>query len=257
MAKRERPPRKDITYIDPRKIFVEEGFNKRTDWGDMESLKQSIIKNGIKSPLRVYKVFGAESYGLINGERRLKSVMEILKEGKHEIARIPAMIVEKRDVAERLLESFIDNDGKPFTMLEEAQVCKQFITYGWTAAEIAERTGRTTTTISNLLVLADAPQEVKKTVEKKKISGSAVVDLMRNKKDGDQVNAIVKKATKGGKKKVTPKNLPSGDKQIRKVPISVCRDLGNALAARFIPTSVIQEGKVTAFINEYLKEYEQ
>lgn len=45
--------RSDIYRVDPCKVVFEPGFNRRKDFGDMESLIKSITQSGVVTPIRV------------------------------------------------------------------------------------------------------------------------------------------------------------------------------------------------------------
>ena len=69
--------RKDILYIDPRQIKIEEGFNTRTDYGNIDELMNSIIENGVKIPLRGFK--DGDFYIITDGHRRLTATMKAIE----------------------------------------------------------------------------------------------------------------------------------------------------------------------------------
>lgn len=50
--------RSDLFLIDHRNVLIEEGFNCREDYGDIEALAQSIITNGQLEPILVFKKRG-------------------------------------------------------------------------------------------------------------------------------------------------------------------------------------------------------
>ena len=43
----------DIYKIDPRNIVVEDGFNSREDFGDIDTLAKQIEENGVLNPISV------------------------------------------------------------------------------------------------------------------------------------------------------------------------------------------------------------
>ena len=67
----------DLYKIDPRAIFVVEGFNSRQDF-DLDGLCSSIKENGVLNPVTVIKTKdeeGQERYRLVDGERRYRAVL--------------------------------------------------------------------------------------------------------------------------------------------------------------------------------------
>jgi hypothetical protein len=51
-----------MLLVDPRNIIIDDGYNVRTDMGEMDELRDSIIENGIQTPLKCYKEKGVEKY---------------------------------------------------------------------------------------------------------------------------------------------------------------------------------------------------
>ena len=47
----------DSYFVDPRNIAIIDGFNVRTDYGDIDSLAESIRESGVKVPLRCRRVY--------------------------------------------------------------------------------------------------------------------------------------------------------------------------------------------------------
>lgn len=129
--------------IDPRLIDVVDGFNSRVDFA-LDELKESIKLNGIKSPISVIPIKddnGNERYRLVDGERRYRAVMSLLKDGE-DIKRIPAMFLSKSLTPEELLmEQLLRNEGKRFTEYEYAIAFRKFIDLGYQPSEIVKKLG--------------------------------------------------------------------------------------------------------------------
>lgn len=91
--------------------------NPRTDFGNLEELKQSILAHGIIEPLVINK-----KNELIAGERRLRAAIEL------EMDAVPVVIMEfdKASIpAVKLIENIHRKDLTPF---EEAHAFKQYMT---------------------------------------------------------------------------------------------------------------------------------
>ena len=130
----------DLYKIDPRAIFVVEGFNSRQDF-DLDGLCSSIKENGVLNPVTVIKTKndeGEERYRLVDGERRYRAVMRLIDEGV-EIPRIPALCIPKMDDSELLLQQVVRNEGKPFNEYEYAIACQKFVQFGFTKDESRKR----------------------------------------------------------------------------------------------------------------------
>ena len=106
-------------YIPPHMIKVEDGFNKRLDYGSekFENLKNSIQKQGVKEAIRVIVDPNNKSQYLVReGHRRFRAVELLLKSGC-QIKKIPAFIT-KESKEESLVRMLSSNDGKAFTSME-------------------------------------------------------------------------------------------------------------------------------------------
>ena len=134
-----RPKRTDVFHLSPSDIKIEEGFNPRQDYGDMELLADSITQNGVKVPLKGFKKNG--EYVLTDGHRRLKASMMVME--KYPEILIP-FIVDKSGNSEeqRIIDVMICNDGKNLNPLEEAEVINRLINFGLKEREISKRTGK-------------------------------------------------------------------------------------------------------------------
>ncbi len=62
----------------------------------IEELKFSILHNGLKQNLEVYKIPGGK-YRLITGERRYTALRELVKEGYHEFELVPCLVTDLSD----------------------------------------------------------------------------------------------------------------------------------------------------------------
>lgn len=71
----------DLLKVDPRNIVIEEGFNEREEYGDIEGLCQSIIEVGQLEAVKGYKMRGEEKYVLTDGHRRFRAIM-MAKDGE-------------------------------------------------------------------------------------------------------------------------------------------------------------------------------
>src|SRR6185369_12989741 len=130
--------KKNYLMVPPRDIIVDEKNNPREDYGNIEELTFSIIENGMRNPIKCF-VKDNKIY-LREGFRRMRAVKLALKDGK-EIQRIP-VIMEERPLSEeeRTLEFLINNDGKPFTMLEQSEVINRLLNFGWKVTEVVKKT---------------------------------------------------------------------------------------------------------------------
>lgn len=197
--------RGDLYRVDPRRVQVKEGWNKRTDWGDMEGLSASIEAEGVKKPIVLKKLPDGE-VELVDGERRLRGTLMAIERGA-QIESIPAEFVRNNisDIEARLL-MLLANDGKPFTPLEEALVLKDLRDLGGLSeTEIARRTGRSQPTVKARLALVDGSPALREAVQNNVIPlGLAQEIIEKSAGDIEKQDALLTKATasKGGKREV-------------------------------------------------------
>ena len=196
--------------VDPKFIVNDEKKNPRIEYGDIEELMLSIVENGIRNPLKGYEKDG--KIILKDGHRRMRAVNLALERGK-KIERVP-VIVEKRAMndEERTLEYIIYNDGKPLTMMEQAEVIRRLMNFGWKVTDVVKKTGKARGYIENLIMLNQAPMKVQHHIQDGKISAHTVIQIMQAVK-GDaekavmEVEVAIQKAKESGKEKATPKHV--------------------------------------------------
>lgn len=206
--------RTDLLWIEPVNLVVEDGFNVRYDYGDIDELAQSIIENGVKVPLRGVKNRGTDQYIITDGHRRFKAVQRAIELGATDL--LVPLIPDKRGISEekRVLGMVIYNDGKRLTLLEEALVYDRLISYGLTQAEIARKVGKSPTHISNCILLANAPTVVKNQIKEGNVSASFVIEELK-KKSGVKVAEMVQETSKEVGGKVSRKHLKPKTKSIK------------------------------------------
>ena len=151
--------------LKPSEIKVEAGFNVR-DYAleenrlHLNNLKASIKASGVQQPLWVRFEAADNSFYLVDGECRLRAVLELIAEGVP-IVEVSAKIVEAGNEVERKLLSLTANSGKPLTKWEAGNGYKQLVGWGWTHPAIAERVGVTERYVREAMELSNAPQQVK------------------------------------------------------------------------------------------------
>lgn len=147
-------PRNEFYPVDPNQIVIQKDWNVREIF-DLEDLISSIVENGVRNPIHVKKLKNSSDLILIDGERRLRAVLEANKRGA-DIKSIPTIIHKKPlNEADELLIQFVANDGKRFTPVEEAKLFQRFINWGWTQTEVAKKVGRSQAHVSERLKLID------------------------------------------------------------------------------------------------------
>ena len=195
--------------IDPRNIIVEEGFNVRTDMGDIDALSQSIVEVGQLEPITVCKQRGTDKYILTDGHRRMAAILQAIENGK-EIPYVRA-IVSTGNVEDRIFAMVITGIGKKaLNSLEEGEAYKRLKAYGYDVKTIASKVGKSLPHIYNMLKLADVPQLVKRHISDGNISGNTVVTLLKDAKTADDLLRIVEEAVAASQTEGTTEGTTEG-----------------------------------------------
>lgn len=147
---------KQIRYIPlesirPNPYQPRRNFSKRS----LEELSQSIKSYGIIQPISVREIT-ENSFELIAGERRLRaSELANLKE-------VPAIVVEYRDRESAIIALIENLQREDLNFIEEAEGYNNLILdHQFTQQELAEKIGKSQSTIANKLRLLKLPDDVK------------------------------------------------------------------------------------------------
>jgi len=169
--------RKDMFLVPVNSIIVEEGFNTRIDYGDLESLKNSIIENGIITPLKGYK--DKDKYVLTEGHRRIKAVKMAIEDG-HEILRVPILTEKITSKESRTFEILINNDGKPLTPIELANTYDRLVVWGYSVQEIAKKIGKSVQHVKDTLELMQATKKTTEMIANGHVTANAVKKMLKS-----------------------------------------------------------------------------
>lgn len=196
--------------VSPSMIIGDENINPRFEYGDIEELMNSILENGIRNPLKAYKKDG--KYILKDGHRRMRAVTLALEKGQ-QIERVPVILeTQSLNEEERTLEFLIYNDGKPLTMLEQSEVIKRLLNFGWKITDVVKKIGKARGYIENLIMLTQTSIKVQNYIKEGKISAHAVIQICQAvkgdiTKTNEEVEKAIQTATEQGKEKATPKHV--------------------------------------------------
>ena len=222
----------DIYKIDPRNIVVEDGFNSREDFGDIDTLAKQIEENGVLNPISVVPFKdenGNEKYRLIDGERRYRAVMSLLDRGVS-VDRIPALFQPKSaDQKALLVQQIIRNEGKGFNEMELAIAYKKLLDEGMTKEEIVEKiAGGKHSKVNYCLGHLNRDERIQKLIADGKVSGVLVRQIYsahgKDDKDGavkellelaERVEGKIETDGNSKKARATKKDLLSNDVQLR------------------------------------------
>jgi ParB family chromosome partitioning protein len=149
----------DIELIDPNPYQPRTQFKAES----LEELAQSIRANGIIQPLVLRPV--GRRYQLLAGERRWRAAQ------RAGLARIPAIlkhVPEERALEITLVENLQREDLNP---IEQARAFERLISeFHLTQEEVAERTGKDRTTITNTLRLLKLEAPIQELVEQGRLT---------------------------------------------------------------------------------------
>jgi len=148
---------KNITYINidcirPNPYQPRKQFNKAA----LEELSESIKQYGVIQPINVRKI-SSNAYELVAGERRLRAAkMADLKE-------MPAIIINIDDNNSAVMALIENLQREDLSYMEEAEGYHNLITeHGFTQEELAQKIGKSQSTIANKIRLLKLPPLVKK-----------------------------------------------------------------------------------------------
>ena len=143
-----------VSSIRPNPYQPRKSFNQKA----LDELSQSIKSFGVIQPISVRRLTD-QSYELIAGERRLRATEQA------EIAEIPAIIVDYKDTESAMIAMVENLQREDLNFLEEAEGFHSLIyDHGLTQQELAEKLGKSQSTIANKLRLLKLPTDIKKTL---------------------------------------------------------------------------------------------
>ncbi len=165
----------------------------RVEIGDLTDLIASIKSVGVLEPLLVRPAEIGGRFMIISGERRYRAS---LAAGLAELPCIE-MHVDDRTVAEiALIENLQRKDLTPF---EEAEGLEALATrYGYTHELIAQRIGKSRSTITEALSIATLPADVKDLCRRADISSKSLLLQVVRLKDAAQQRAFVERIRNQG-----------------------------------------------------------
>ena len=166
----------------PRATFDEESIAE---------LAQSIQQVGLLQPLLVRKV--DDGYELVAGERRLRAVTSL---GMEKVACIVQQDIEDESSAMMALIENLQREDLHY--LEEAQCYQKLLeTYGLTQEELANRLGKSQSSIANKLRLLKLSDEGKTAMTEKRLSERHARALLKLTDDKQRLDAVERIAEKG------------------------------------------------------------
>lgn len=225
--------RTDVAQVDPRNLTIEEGFNKRLDYGDIQALALSLVTFGMIESIKAHKVRGQEQYIVTDGHRRHAALMLALEshakgvKGFEDVSKIDRVqvIPSSTNLKERLYIMAITGETKKvLTDLEKVEMYEALLEMGKSEgkkrseviAEIMSALGVSKAAVYNTLQISELPQVIKDRIAEGMITSGTVLAITRELKDEEEqikaVDRAIDNATKssettGKKVKATVKDV--------------------------------------------------
>ncbi len=182
--------RRDYQMIDPRMIDIEPGFNARDytlpeNRAHLDRLKLLIIAAGRVNEaitVRLNRETGRAT--VIDGECRLRSVLELIAEGVHPFteADMPCFPAPpgSDDEATRRFASLYANEGKSFSKWELGRGYQALFDLNISIQTIAKKTANSEAFVRECIELANAPDEVKQLLSSQAVSPAEAIRVIRS-----------------------------------------------------------------------------
>lgn len=168
--------------------------NIRGDVGDVSDLAQSIVTQGLLSPLLVTQLNGDGTYVVIAGNRRLVALQLLAAKGT-KVDPVPCVLHDSMADAERIEKQLVENlQRAELNPMEEAKAYESLcFHFGLSQREAAEKVGVDQATISKRLALLRLPEAVQDAVARGKLPTAQAV-LLAKLKDHE----LIENLTEGG-----------------------------------------------------------
>jgi ParB family chromosome partitioning protein len=174
--------------------------------GDITELTASIREKGILEPLLVRKV--GVRYQIIAGERRYRAAVEA------GLGELPCVIRESSD-AEMMELALVENlQRKDLTPFEEADGLSVLAErYGYTHETMAEKLGKSRSTVTESLSLAAMPEDVRQMCRLADIQSKSVLLQIVRLGDRDKMAALIERLSREGSTRAEARRLAKPGEQ--------------------------------------------
>jgi len=202
-------------------LFVQEGFNirERLNEARIRMFAESYKAGKFVPALEVIPKEGR--FQILDGHHRYYGAKIAIEEGAL-LARLDLVIFEG-DEREAILRMMNAADSERLTALDKASGYLRLRRAGMTVEEIAEARNQSALQIKKMLLLANAPVEIKDAVRSDRIKASPAIEILseceRTGKNPVQLlNAAIQASVELGKGTVTPKAIKSATKKPKALP---------------------------------------
>jgi ParB family chromosome partitioning protein len=158
----------------------------RKDRGDMRGLIESVREKGVLEPLLVRHIIETDKYLIIAGERRYLAARAA---GLREVPCIEKDADENETLELALIENLQRKDLTPFEEADGVHALADRLAL--THDEIAQRIGKSRSTVTELFTLRAIPDEIKALcIEKGVLSKSQLLQVARQPSEGKMRNLV-------------------------------------------------------------------
>ena len=172
--------------------------------GDLSELMASIAEKGIIEPLIVRQ--RGSRYQIVAGERRYQAAVQV---GLRELPVVIRDVDDNEIVEVALVENIQRKDLSAFEEAEALQVLAERC--GYTHEDLARRMGKSRTSVTESLSLAQMPTEVRNLCRLADITSKSLLLQVVRQQDPQKMVALIEKLTRDGG------NAPVTREQVRKV----------------------------------------
>jgi ParB family chromosome partitioning protein len=187
-----RPSGETIGRLIPIEEIAPNPDQPRQVLGDLEELTASIREKGVLEPLLVRRV--GTQYQIIAGERRYRAAVEA------GFSELPCVVRDTSD-AEMMELALVENlQRKDLTPFEEGDGLRVLVEkYGYTHETMAEKLGKSRTTITEALSLSAMPEDVRQHCRRADIqSKSMLLQVVRQGDSGKMLSFVDRLRRDGG-----------------------------------------------------------
>lgn len=206
-------------YIKPLDIVVQDNFNSRKDFGNIDMLAKQIIENGQLNPIAVVEttINGQTKFRLVDGERRYRAIMKAINDG-HRIDKVKVTILPN-DISneDMLMQQYIRNEQQSFNEYEKAILCQKLRNEGLNNAQIAKKLSLNIGVVSYCFKHLERDSRVQDLLAKGVISGSEVRRIYQS-HNHDEESAVAdiietyERIKQQGKTTITSKDIKANAK---------------------------------------------
>ena len=177
----------------------------RQSLGDLSELTASIREKGILEPIIVRPI--GSRYQIVAGERRFRAAEQV------GLAEIPCVVRDSSD-AETMEIALVENlQRKDLSAFEEADGLKTLAeTYGYTHEKMAEKIGKSRTSLTETVSLAAMPEEVRQLCRLADIHSKSLLLQIVRQSEPKKMVALIERLQQEGPTRAAARRLVREDK---------------------------------------------